>query len=119
MNRATIYARLSLADEKSTSTKRQEKDCRDHAKSLGLEVVEVFVDEGISGYKDDERPAFDEAIEALVRGDFDTLIATRPISSRAQEWRVPVRLNSAEPESEFLTRRNWVDYLGSFANFHR
>lgn len=39
MNRAAIYARLSLADEKSTSTKRQEKDCRDHAKSLGLEVV--------------------------------------------------------------------------------
>ena len=37
MNRAAIYARLSLADEKSTSTKRQEKDCRDHAKSLGLE----------------------------------------------------------------------------------
>lgn len=74
MNRAGIYARLSNADENSTSTKRQEKDCREHAKSLGLEVVEVFVDEGISGYRDVERPAFDEAIEALVRGDFDTLI---------------------------------------------
>lgn len=74
MNRAAIYARLSLADERSTSTKRQEKDCRDHANSLGLEVVQVFTDEGISGYKDVERPAFDEAIEGLVRGDFDTLI---------------------------------------------
>ena len=39
MNRAAIYARLSLADEKSTSIERQAKDCRDHAKSLGLEVV--------------------------------------------------------------------------------
>jgi hypothetical protein len=39
MNRAAIYARLSLADENSTSTERQRKDCRDHAKSLGLEVV--------------------------------------------------------------------------------
>ena len=74
MNRAGIYARLSNADENSTSTKRQEKDCREHAKSLGLEVVDEFVDEGISGYRDVERPAFDEAIEALVRGDFDTLI---------------------------------------------
>jgi len=74
MNRAAIYARLSLADENSTSTQRQRKDCRDHAKSLGLEVVKEFVDEGISGYKDVERPAFDEAVEALVRGDFDTLI---------------------------------------------
>ena len=37
MNRAAIYARLSLADEKSTSTKRQAKDCRDHAKLLGLD----------------------------------------------------------------------------------
>ena len=35
---------------------------------------QVFTDEGISGYKDVERPAFDEAIEGLVRGDFDTLI---------------------------------------------
>ena len=42
MNRAAIYARLSLADEKSTSTERQKKDCRDHAKSLGLEVVAEF-----------------------------------------------------------------------------
>ena len=74
MKRAGIYTRLSLADENSTSTKRQEKDCRDHAKMLGLEVVEVFVDEGISGYRDVERPAFDEAVEALVRGEFDTLI---------------------------------------------
>ena len=39
MNRAAIYARLALADEKSTSIERQAKDCRDHAKSLGLEVV--------------------------------------------------------------------------------
>ena len=74
MNRAAIYARLSLADEKSTSTERQKKDCRDHAKSLGLEVVDEFTDEGISGYKDVERPEFDRAIEGLVRGDFDTLI---------------------------------------------
>ena len=36
MNRAAIYARLSLAEE-STSTERQKKDCRDHAKSLGPE----------------------------------------------------------------------------------
>ena len=74
MSRAAIYARLSLADEKSTSTKRQEKECRDYAAALGLDVVKVYVDEGISGYKDVERPAFDEAIEALFRGEFDTLI---------------------------------------------
>ena len=68
MNRAAIYARLSLADEKSTSAERQKKDCRDHAKSLGLEVVDEFIDEGISGYWDVERPEFDRAIEGLVRG---------------------------------------------------
>ena len=74
MNTAAIYTRLSLADENSTSTSRQKKECEDHAKSLGLEVVKVFNDEGISGFKDVERPEFDEAIEALVRGEFDTLI---------------------------------------------
>lgn len=40
MNRATISARLWLADDKSTSTERQKNDCRDHAKSLGLDVVD-------------------------------------------------------------------------------
>ena len=74
MERAAIYARLSLADENSTSTARQKKECREHAKSLGLTVVREFTDEGISGFKDVERPDFDEAIEALVRGEFDTLI---------------------------------------------
>ena len=39
MNTAAIYTRLSLADENSTSTSRQKKECEDHAKSLGLEVV--------------------------------------------------------------------------------
>ena len=38
MGKAGIYARLSLADEKSTSTRRQEKECRDHAAALGRTI---------------------------------------------------------------------------------
>jgi site-specific DNA recombinase len=73
--KAAICTRLSNADENSTSTKRQETECREYASRHDLEVVEVFVDEGISGYKDVERPAFDEAVDNLARGEFDVLIA--------------------------------------------
>ena len=73
--KAAIYTRLSNADENSTSTQRQETECREYASRHDLEVVEVFVDEGISGYKDVERPAFDEAVDNLARGEFDVLIA--------------------------------------------
>jgi len=74
MSKAAIYARLSNENEASTSTKRQDKECRQHAERLGLTVVETFTDEGISGYSGKRRPAFEEAIQQLEAGLFDTLI---------------------------------------------
>ena len=40
--KAAIYTRLSNADENSTSTQRQETECREYASRHDLEVVEVF-----------------------------------------------------------------------------
>jgi DNA invertase Pin-like site-specific DNA recombinase len=71
---AAIYTRLSEANDESTSTLRQERDARAHAAALGLEVVRVFTDDGISGYKDVHRPAFEEATAALAAGEFSTLL---------------------------------------------
>lgn len=75
MVKTGIYARLSLSDEKSTSTERQRKECREYAKRYDMEVVDEYVDEGISGYKDVERPAFDRAINDLLTGKIDVLLA--------------------------------------------
>lgn len=77
--KAAIYTRLSNADENSTSTKRQETECREYASRHDLEVVKVFVDEGILGYKDVERPDFDETADGLARGEFDVVIAWNSI----------------------------------------
>lgn len=74
MTTAAIYARLSNENEGSTSTKRQEKECRDFAQMRGLEVIDVFVDEGISGFSGKHRPSFERAINALEAGEFDNLI---------------------------------------------
>lgn len=65
--RAAIYARLSLADDNSTLTERQEKDCRRCPSRHDLDVVEVFVEEGVSGYNDVEGPDFDRAQQRLRR----------------------------------------------------
>lgn len=74
MARAAIYTRLSNESEESTSLQRQEKTCRDEANKLGIEVVKVLQDDGISGYSGKRRPAFLEAIAGLKSGEFDTII---------------------------------------------
>lgn len=74
MARAAIYTRLSNESEESTSLQRQEKTCRDEASKLGIEVVKVLQDDGISGYSGKKRPAYLEAIAGLKSGEFDTII---------------------------------------------
>jgi site-specific DNA recombinase len=71
---AVIYARRSIAQEDGASTGRQVKDLEAHAAALGLTVAGTFVDEGISGYKDVERPAFTDAVAALTNGTASTLL---------------------------------------------
>lgn len=72
--KAAIYTRLSLDNEESTATKRQEKECRDYAKQHGLEVVDVYCDEGISGFSGKRRPAFERAIADMEAGKYSVLI---------------------------------------------
>lgn len=49
--RAVIYLRLSQTSETSVSIARQRKACEEEAKRLGLEVVLVAADDGVSGSK--------------------------------------------------------------------
>lgn len=72
--KAAIYARLSNESEKSTSTKRQVKECMDYANFKGMTVVGEFIDEGISGYSGKTRPEYDKVMAGLKAGEFDTII---------------------------------------------
>ncbi|WP_166136529.1 recombinase family protein [Nocardioides ochotonae] len=49
--RAVIYLRLSQASETSVSIARQREACEEEARRLGLDVVLVAVDDGVSGSK--------------------------------------------------------------------
>ncbi|MFB3102820.1 MAG: recombinase family protein [Alphaproteobacteria bacterium] len=71
--RAAIYARVSTNGQ---STDAQIQQLRDVAKRSGWDVVEEFVDHGISGAKGrDQRPAFDQMCQAAVRREIDVVMA--------------------------------------------
>ena len=54
---AVIYCRVSTEDQvDNNSLPVQQRDCREKAEKLGCEVLDVFVEEGVSGTKQ-ERPA--------------------------------------------------------------
>lgn len=72
MRRAAIYARVST-DGQSTANQLQE--LRLTAERNGWEVVQEFVDRGISGAKGrDKRPAFDALWKGATRRDFDLVM---------------------------------------------
>ena len=69
--RAVLYLRLSASVEDSTSIARQEADLRALAAREGWEVVDVLVDDGVSGRK--VRPKVAEAFQMLRDGGADVL----------------------------------------------
>jgi site-specific DNA recombinase len=73
---AAIYARISQTKEDRDKVADQIAQCRRLAKSRGYEVVAVFQDDGISAMGDNERPGYEALLDALLRGDFDIILAT-------------------------------------------
>jgi|SRR5208283_1848383 len=71
--RAALYLRVSTTDQ---DTARQERELRAVAQVRGHDIVEVYVDHGISGSKGRaKRPAFDRLHRDAVRGKFDIVMA--------------------------------------------
>lgn len=70
--KAAIYCRTST-DEQADSCKDQERVGREKAKELGVTVVAVYTDEGISG-TDSTRPAYKSMMSDANAQKFDTLI---------------------------------------------
>ncbi len=72
--RAAIYTRLSRDRPGSTSTARQERDCRSYAELHGWDVVEVATDVDTSAYRKHKRPGFERTMAAVAAGDVDVLL---------------------------------------------
>jgi DNA invertase Pin-like site-specific DNA recombinase len=71
--RAALYLRVSTTDQ---DTERQERELRAVAVARGYEVVEVYRDHGISGFKGrDKRPEFDRLHKDAVRHRFEIVMA--------------------------------------------
>ncbi|MEV6416370.1 recombinase family protein [Kribbella sp. NPDC051718] len=71
--RAVLYLRLSESDDTSTSIARQETDLRARAEREGWEVVEVLIDDGLSGGYTREKAL--RALEMIRTSEADVLAA--------------------------------------------
>ena len=68
-----IYARVSTGEQ---TPDNQLRELRAVAARMGWQVVEEFVDHGISGVKGrDRRPAYDRLYRAVLRRELDLLMA--------------------------------------------
>ena len=71
--RVALYARVSTDGQ---SEMNQLRELEAAAKQQGWQVIQQFVDKGISGAKGrDSRPAFDALCKGIVRRDFDMVAA--------------------------------------------
>lgn len=74
--RAVIYCRIS-ADKTGAGlgVERQEKDCRELAHRLGMQVVDVLVENDTSAYSGAPRPKYQRLLELMRSGDVDAVLA--------------------------------------------
>ncbi len=71
--RIALYARVSTTDQ---HPEVQLHVLREYARARGLEVIEEFVDQGISGAKD-RRPALDRLLKDAQRRRFDLVACVK------------------------------------------
>ena len=68
-----LYARVSTDGQ---TTENQLQELRKVADRNGWQIIQEFVDHGISGAKGrDQRPAFDEMCKGVIRKEFDLVMA--------------------------------------------
>ncbi len=110
MTRAVLYLRLSDSTEASTSIQRQEADLRARADREGWDVVEVLVDDGISGGI--SRAKADRALEMLRTGEADVLAVWKSDRWSRQGLRAVADLDevlAARPEARFVGDQDGLD----------
>ncbi|MBB3041380.1 recombinase family protein [Nocardioides soli] len=89
--RAVIYTRISRDEEGNrVGVERQEADCRDLAKRLGLDVAHVYTDNdiGASSLSKKARPAYAAMLAAVRAGEVSTVLSysNSRLTRRPAEW---------------------------------
>jgi DNA invertase Pin-like site-specific DNA recombinase len=73
MRRAARYLRVSTLDQ---TTANQDRELRQVAERMGVEVVKIYRDHGVSGAKGrDKRPQFDALCRDATQRQFDLVMA--------------------------------------------
>src|SRR5829696_4816669 len=75
MPAAAIYCRISKDDGSALGVKRQEKECRQFARSKGWKVADVLVDNDRSAFNGEHRAAYEQLLEGLRDGRYEAVIA--------------------------------------------
>jgi DNA invertase Pin-like site-specific DNA recombinase len=129
MKRAALYARVSTGGQ---TTENQLRELTAVAERLGWEIVERYVDEGISGAKGrSERPALDSMLKAVVRREVDVVAAWSVdrlgrslqelvgILGELRERGVDLYLHQQGLDTATPSGRAMYQMLGVFAEFER
>ncbi len=74
--RAAIYARISIKEPNTPKVANQIEDCERLAQARGFEVVDTFVDDGISASGGKNRPGFEDLLAAVAAKRFSVILAT-------------------------------------------
>src|SRR3954451_23077943 len=73
MKRVALYARVSTVGQ---TVENQIRELEAVGERLGWEIVDRYIDQGISGAKGrEQRPALDSLLKAVIRGEVDVVAA--------------------------------------------
>src|SRR6202789_4160829 len=109
MKRAAIYLRVSTVDQHPET---QGIDLRQFAKQRGYEIVQEYVDHGVSGTKV-RRPALDQLLKDANRHKFDAvLVWSSDRLARSTKHFLQVLDELSELGIQFLSQREAIDTEG-------
>jgi DNA invertase Pin-like site-specific DNA recombinase len=125
--RAAIYVRVSTTDQQPEA---QLHPLREYTTSRGFNVVDEFIDHGVSGTKD-SRPALDRMMAAARRRDLDVIVVAKldrlarsvrhlvNVAEELQALGVDLVVRDQSLDTSTPTGRLLFHVLGSIAEFER
>jgi DNA invertase Pin-like site-specific DNA recombinase len=109
MKRAALYLRVSTVDQ---NPETQGIELRQFAKQRGYEIVQEYVDHGVSGTKM-RRPALDQLLKDANRRKFDAvLVWSSDRLARSTKHFLQVLDDLSELGIQFLSQREAIDTEG-------
>lgn len=129
MKRVALYARVSTGGQ---TVDNQLRELEQVGSRIGWEIVERYVDHGISGAKGRaERPELDRMMKAVIRREFDLVAAWSvdrlgrslqelvSILNELRERKVDLYLHQQGLDTSTSSGRAMYQMLGVFAEFER